>query len=92
MGVKDLKTADGLLATAAHINPNSSTAVQLWSEERALAGDKEGAARYAQEALARTASMENYAEVAALYFHLSWEEGGPVTRSQFSNPNIVSFH
>ena len=92
MGLKDLKTADQTLAEAARINPNSSTAVQLWSEEKALAGDKVAAARLAQEALARTSTIENYAEVAALYFHLSWGDNEPVIRSQFANPDIVSFH
>jgi len=29
-------------------------------------------ARYEQLALAQTATFENYAEVASLYFHLSW--------------------
>ena len=92
MGLKDLKTADQMLAEAARINPDSSTALQLWSEEKALAGDKVAAARLEQEALARTATMENYAEVAALYFHLSWGDNEPVTRSKFANPDIVSFH
>ncbi len=92
MGLKDLKAADQMLAEAARISPTNSTAVQLWSEEKSLAGDKVEAARLAQDALARTASMENYAEVAALYFHLSWGDNEPVTLSQFSNPTIVSFH
>jgi len=92
MGLKDLNGADQMLAKAAEINPDSSTAMQLWSEERALAGDKVAAAHYAQEALARSATLENYAEVAALYFHLSWGDNEPVTRNQFSNPTIVSFH
>jgi tetratricopeptide (TPR) repeat protein len=92
MGLKDLTAADRMLAEAARINPENSTALQLWSEEKALEGDKAAAARLAREALAQTATAENYAEVAALYFHLSWGDNEPVTRSQFSNPSIVSFH
>jgi len=92
MGLKDLKGADRLLALAARTNPESSTAMHLWSEEKALEGDKAAAARLATEALARTSTFENYAEVAALYFDLSWEDSQPITRSQFANPGIVSFH
>jgi tetratricopeptide (TPR) repeat protein len=92
MGLKDLPAADRVLAEATRINPKSSTAAQLWSEEKALAGDKVAAAHLAQEALARSASLENYAEVAALYFHLSWGDNEPVMRSQFSNPKVVSFN
>lgn len=92
MGLKDLKNADRMLAEAARIDPESSSAVHLWSEEKALAGDKAASARLGHEAMLRTATFENYAEVAALYFHLSWGDNEPVTRSQFSNPSVVSFH
>lgn len=92
MGLKDLKNADQKLAEAVRINPKSSSALHLWSEEKALAGDKVASERLAQAALANTATFENYAEVAALYFHLSWGDNEPVTRSQFSNPTVVSFH
>ena len=92
MGLNNLKEADRLLAKAAQINPDSSTAMHLWSEEKALAGNKAEAARLVTEAKARTATLENYAEVAALYFDLSWADNQPTTRSEFSNPGIVSFH
>jgi hypothetical protein len=49
-------------------------------------------ARLAVRSMEQTATFENYAEVAALYFHLSWGENEPVTRSQFSNPGVVTFH
>jgi tetratricopeptide (TPR) repeat protein len=92
MGLKDLKTSDHLLAEAVRINPESSTALHLWSEEKELEGDQAAAARLATQAAAQMATFENYAEVAALYFHLSWEDNQPITRSEFANPGIVSFH
>ena len=92
MGEKDYRNADLVLAKSVQINPASATTLHLWSEERKLLGDKEGAARLEREALAQTATFENYAEVAALYFHLSWGENEPVIRNQFSNPGVVSFH
>ena len=92
MGLKDFKQADVVLAKAVQINPNSATGLHLWSENKQLQGDKEAAARLSQDALAQTATFENYAEVAALYFHLSWGDNQPVTRNQFSNPGIVTFH
>jgi tetratricopeptide (TPR) repeat protein len=93
MALKDTKGADRMLAEAARINPESSTALHLWSENKEVEGDKVEAARLATESLARTATFENYAEIATLYFHLSWADSQTTTtRSQFSNPGIVSFH
>jgi tetratricopeptide (TPR) repeat protein len=92
MGLKDLKNADRMLAEAARIDPESSSAMHLWSEEKALAGDQAASARLGLQAEQRTATFENYAEVAALYFHLSWGDNEPVVRSRFSNPSVISFH
>jgi tetratricopeptide (TPR) repeat protein len=92
MGLKDLKNANLMLAKAVEINPSSATALHLWSEAKELEGDKAAAARLEREAMAQTASFENYAEVAALYFHLSWGDNQPITRSEFANPGVVSFH
>jgi Tetratricopeptide repeat len=92
MGLKDLKNADLVLAKAIEINPNSATALHLRSEEKALAGDAAAAARLQEEAMWQSATFENYAEVAALYFHLSWGDNEPVTRNTFSNPGVVAFH
>jgi tetratricopeptide (TPR) repeat protein len=92
MGLKDLKNADLVLAKAVEINPNSATALHLRSEEKKLAGDTAAAARFEEEAMWQTATFENYAEVAALYFHLSWGDNEPVVRNTFSNPGVVAFH
>jgi hypothetical protein len=45
--------------------------------------------RKAREA---SATFENYAEIAALYFQLAWRDNRPVPRNKFSNPSIVTFH
>jgi tetratricopeptide (TPR) repeat protein len=92
MGLKDFKAADQMLAKAIEINPSSATALELWSEERELQGDKASSQRLYREALAESATFENYAEVAALYFHLAWENNLPVTRSRFTNPATVTLH
>jgi tetratricopeptide (TPR) repeat protein len=92
MGLADYQRANRMLARAADIDPSSATVLGLWSEEKALEGDKVEAARLMQRALAQTATFENYAEVAALYFHLAWGDNQPITRSQFVNPSIVMFH
>lgn len=92
MGLKDLKDADRALAAAVRVSPENSSALHLWSEEKALEGDKAASERLAHEALTQAATFENYAEVAALYFHLSWGDNEPVIRSQFTNPGVVSFH
>jgi tetratricopeptide (TPR) repeat protein len=92
ISLKDYKRADQMLARAADIDPTSATVFGLWSEEKALAGDKAEAARLMQNAMVQTATFENYAEVAALYFHLAWGDNQPVTRSQFANPTTLTFH
>ncbi len=91
MGLKDIERADQLLAKATQINPDSSTAWDLWSEAKALKGDKVAAVDLRNKALMSALTFENYGEVAALYFHLSWKNNEPVMRSEFTNPKIVTF-
>jgi tetratricopeptide (TPR) repeat protein len=92
MALKNLKRANEMFAKAIQIAPNSATVLGLWAEEKTLEGDKVEAARLRQRALVQTATFENYSEVAALYFHLSWADNQPVVRSEFTNPGVVSFH
>ncbi|HEV2301154.1 MAG TPA: hypothetical protein VGR91_06235 [Stellaceae bacterium] len=92
MGLKDMKSADRLLAVAYTINPHSSTALALWGEEKKEVGDEKMGAHLNHLAKEEASTFENYAEVATLYFHLAWRDNVPVTRSKFSNPGIVTFH
>jgi len=92
MALKDYNRADQMLAKAIQFNPESGGALHLWSEAKELEGDKVAAKRLSEKAMEQTATFENYAEVAALYFHLSWGANEPVTRSQFVNPGVVTFH
>ena len=92
MGQHDLDRADQLLQQATTINPEGSIGWSLWSEVKELKGDKDAAAAYRQRMLTEEASFENYAEVAALYFRLSWKDNEPIMRSQFANPTVVTFH
>jgi hypothetical protein len=92
MGMHDLKGADRMLELAVQANPESSGAYGLWSEAKRLEGDQTAADRLHRRAQETAASFENYSEVAALYFHLSWRDNEAVIRSEFSNPDVVKFH
>jgi tetratricopeptide (TPR) repeat protein len=92
LGLHDPQGADQLLAEATRLAPGSATAFGLWSEVKAQMGDTAAAAAMDRRARENTATFENYAEVAALYFHLSWKNNEPVIRNKFANPSIVSFH
>jgi Tfp pilus assembly protein PilF len=93
MGLHDAARADQLLTKALEVDPTSATGLDLWAEAKELLGDQVAAADLRYKALQATAdSFENYAEVAALYFHLSWRDGVPVIRNQFVKPPEVRFH
>ena len=93
MGLHHWQAADPLLAKATEINPQSSSSFELWAElKKEELNDPVAAARYHLQAKLNSATFENYGEVAALYFKLSWRDGEPITQSNFSNPKIVTFH
>jgi predicted Zn-dependent protease len=92
MGLHDLVAADRLLARSTEVNPDNSSSFELRAELEELRGNHEAAAGYRRQALLNTTTLENYGEVAALYFHLSWRNNEPVTLNKFTNPTIVSFH
>src|SRR4029077_11416443 len=92
MGLKDLPKADRMLAKATEVNPDSSTAFELWSEAKELEGDQATAHKLSHKSREAAATFENYGEVAALYFQLAWRDGQPVTHNKFANPTIVTFH
>jgi tetratricopeptide (TPR) repeat protein len=92
LGLHDLNGADRSLEKAIRANPDSSIAWDLWSEMKRQKGDTAQADRLHQRALAASGTFENYAEIAALYFRLSWQENQPVMRSQFANPDHTSQH
>jgi tetratricopeptide (TPR) repeat protein len=92
LGLHDPKGAHQLLAEATRIDPTSATAFGLWAEAEREEGEVAEAAELERKALESSATFENYAEVAALYFHLSWKDNEPVIRNRFANPGVVSFH
>jgi tetratricopeptide (TPR) repeat protein len=92
MGQHDAARADALLQKALQLYPTSSTGYDLWAEAKELLGDHDAAAALRHKALAATDQFENYAEVAALYFHLAWQDNQPITRNKFANPTAVTFH
>lgn len=92
MGLKDLAGADQMLAKSTTVNPHSSTAYELWREDKEQEGDHAEAKRLKKRALEETAAFENYAEIAALYFKLAWRDNQPISVNTFSNPGVVTFH
>ena len=92
MGLHDLDGAEAELAKALEINPASSSATELLAELKQLRGDAAGAERLSRLALQNTTAVENFGELAALYFHLSWRDNEPVTRSRFRSPGVVTLH
>ena len=92
LGQHDVNGADEMLAKAIGANPSGSIAWELWSEVKRQKGDARQADQLHQQALGDAGNFENYAEIAALYFQLAWQDIQPVVGSMFANPAIVSFH
>ena len=93
MAMHHWQAADPLLAKATEINPETSSAFELWADLKGEElNDPVAAARYHKQAMLNSTTFENYGEVAALYFKLSWRDGEPIMQSTFSNPKIVTFH
>lgn len=44
------------------------------------------------KALESSTSLENYGEIAALYFRLAWRENQPVMRSPYINRELGGVH
>ena len=86
LGQKRLEAADEDLAQAVLLFPDNSSAMHMWGETKlALGQDAEGR-RLLYEAHQDNDSFENYAEVATLYFRLSWQPGTVLEESPFQNP------
>jgi hypothetical protein len=83
MGLSDLNGADRLLAVATAVSPRSGAAFGLWAALKQLQGDKNAAALLQQRSEQEGAT--NYAEIAALYFHIAWEKNRTVEPNPFKN-------
>jgi tetratricopeptide (TPR) repeat protein len=92
LGMRDPAGAERLLKQALAIYPESATAYQLWSDAKKAGGDSAGSAELRQKALEAAGTFENYPEIATLYFQLAWQDGAPLRRSKFNNPEVMSFH
>ena len=92
MGLHQYDEADAQLALAVQTNPDSSTAPDLWADLKELRGDRAEADRLRRQAQQNSAAFENFGEVAALYFAMSWRDNEKVSRSKFSNPDMLEFH
>ena len=92
MGLRDFDGAEAELTHALRKNPSNSAAPELWAELKTERGDTEGAGRLDRMALQNASVFENYGELAALYFHLSWRHNEPVTRSKFATTGLLNLH
>ena len=88
MGQQDFKRADLALAQAISEYPQTSSGYELWADLKEHSGDHGEAQRLHQKARQNSIYFENYAEVAMLYFELSWRNGAELVRSRYSNPNL----
>src|ERR1700680_750492 len=79
LGLHDVPAADRMLAKATQIDPDSSSAFGLWAEAKRLASDGAAADKLDRTAREASSKLENYSEVAALYFQLAWRDNQPVT-------------
>lgn len=89
LGMGRTQDADREIRSAVAINPNNSSAWFLWSEIRETLGDLDGARKYRRTAYEKNDTIENYAEVAALYFLVPWRPGSALIESPFRNPDVV---
>jgi Flp pilus assembly protein TadD len=81
LGLRQPTPADMAIAKAAELNPNSPTVLASWAEVKRQIGDTAAAARLIEQSRSTGSESEDYAEIAALFFSLSWEKGKPVLRS-----------
>ncbi|HEX3500157.1 MAG TPA: hypothetical protein VHT04_12625 [Stellaceae bacterium] len=88
MGLKDFKRADLALAQSILAYPQTSSAYELWADVKDVLGDAGEAARLRNRARENSIYFENFAEVAMLYFELSWRDKESLRRSKYSNPNL----
>lgn len=87
MGQKDFERADLAIARSILVYPQTSSAYELWADLKDATGDAGEAQRLRQKARENSIYFENFAEVAMLYFELSWRDKESLRRSKYSNPN-----
>jgi tetratricopeptide (TPR) repeat protein len=88
MGMKDFKRADFALAQSILVYPQTSSAYELWADLKEETGNAGEAQQLRRKARENSIYFENFAEVAMLYFELSWREKESLRRSRHSNPNL----
>lgn len=89
LGLNRPEEADALLVQALTINPDNSGAWFYRAATRAELGDLAGAEQMRRRAFQTNDSVENFAEVATLYFLLNWTAGDQLIQSPFPNPVVT---
>jgi len=84
----DANGADRMLAKSIELYPGTSAGYELWADVKREKGDTAAAERYHRRALENSDLFENYAEVAALWFKLSWRDDESLIRNQL-NPMML---
>jgi tetratricopeptide (TPR) repeat protein len=88
LGLHDVNGADQMLAKSIELYPATSAGYDLWADVKSEKGDTAAAERYHRRALENSDLFENYAEVAALWFKLSWRDDESLVRNQL-NPMML---
>jgi tetratricopeptide (TPR) repeat protein len=88
MGQKDFVHADLALAQSIIAYPQTSSGYALWADLKEATGDRGEADVLHRKARENSIYFENFAEVAMLYFELSWRNGDDLVRNKYSNPNL----
>ena len=92
MGLGRQDAADRALAKATTIYPQGSSSYELWSDVKHAMGDDAAAIQMHLKALENSASFENYAEIATLYFRLAWQDNAAVVLNPYSRPEKTPQH
>jgi len=86
LGLHDADGADQMLAKSIALYPSTSAGYDLWADVKFAKGDIAGSKQLHHRALENATLFENYAEVAALWFRLAWQNNGPLIRNPYNNP------
>lgn len=91
LGLRDIDGAETLLTDAAASADNAAVS-SLWADLRELKGDAAGAERLRLKAGQSTVAVENYAEVATLYFRLAWKDNQPLITTPYRTTDAVALN
>jgi hypothetical protein len=87
MGQKNWPAAEQWFGQSMAAYPLSSSLYEIWADLKVIVGAPAEADLMRQQARTNSLHFENFAEVAMLYFELSWRDGQGLKRSKYANPS-----